>query len=143
MVDITYPPTGFADGPFDLMKNGDLNRVPRVVKQGDSFIVWVQQTGRIWIDPVTNDVLRLETHTKPFEFENPNGRGNLKFQFDLTARFQSMRFENPAQTLMVPASIETVRTVKGRQLPLTRTIRTFGNFKRFSADVQIFPTKIR
>ena len=118
---------------------GTPTRVPWVGWQGDSFTVLVQQTGRIWIDPDTYDVLRLETRTKPFEFERRDGRGKLKFQYGLTARFHSMTFENPTQTLMVPESIETVQTVTGMQPPLVRTTHTFGNFKRFAADVKIIP----
>ena len=115
------------------------NRVPSVVWQGDSFTVLIRQTGRIWIDPDTYDVLRLETRTKPFEFERPGGRGKVKFEYGLTARFHSMTFENPTQTLMVPESIETVQTVTGMQPPLVRGAHTFGNFKRFAADVKIIP----
>jgi hypothetical protein len=143
MFDITYSPRWYTVGPsvrpLDVLPVGNLNRVPAVVWQGDSFSVAVQQTGRIWIDPDSYDVLRLETRTKPFEFERPDGRGKLKFEFAMTARFRSMTFENPQQTLMVPDSIETVRTIKGMQPPLVRTTHTFGNFKRFAADVKIIP----
>jgi hypothetical protein len=112
MVDITYSTRWYSVGPVDVLTVGNLNRVPSVAWQGDSFSVLVQQTGRIWIDPDTYDVLQLETRTKPFEFERPGGRGKLKFEFNMTARFRSMTFENPQQTLMVPESIETVQTVR-------------------------------
>ena len=138
MVDVTYSPRLYSVGPMNAVKDVDLNRVPSVVWQGDSFAVLVQQTGRIWIDPDTYDVLQLETRTKPFEFEKPGG-GKLKFEVAMTARFHSMTFENPRQTLMVPESIETVQTTKGMQPPLVRTTHTFGNFKRFAADVKINP----
>jgi hypothetical protein len=139
MVDIAYSPRVYSVGPFDVPKTGSSNRIPSVVWQGDSFTVLIQTTGRIWIDPDTYDVLRLETRTKPFEFEKPDGRGKLKFEFGMTARFRSMTVENPKQTLMVPESIETVQTVKGMQPPIVRTTHTFGNFKRFAADVKIIP----
>lgn len=139
MVDITYSQRGYSVGPIVAPMIGTPTRVPWVGWQGDSFTVLVQQTGRIWIDPDTYDVLRLETRTKPFEFERRDGRGKLKFQYGLTARFHSMTFENPTQTLMVPESIETVQTVTGMQPPLVRTTHTFGNFKRFAADVKIIP----
>ena len=139
VVDITFSPRSYSVGPIVVPMIGTPTRVPWVGWQGDSFTVLVQQTGRIWIDPDTYDVLRLETRTKPFEFERPGGRGKLKFEYGLTARFHSMTFENPTQTLMVPESIETVQTVAGMQPPLLRTTHTFGNFKRFAADVKIIP----
>jgi len=138
MVDVTYSPRFYSVGLLDAAKVGSLNRVPSVVWQGDSFGVLVQQTGRIWIDPDTYDVLRLETRTKPFEFDKPGSR-KVKFEYALTARFHSMSFENPKQTLMVPESIETVRSIKGAQPPLVRTTHSFGNFKRFAAEVKINP----
>jgi hypothetical protein len=143
LVDIAYPPKGFPVGPMETMMVGDTNRVPHVVWQGDSFTAWVQQTGRIWIDPDTYDVLRLEARTKPFEFESPKERVKLKFEFELTARFKSMTFDNPKQTFRVPESIETVRTIKGRQPPVLRTLHTFSDYKRFSADVKVTSPEIR
>ena len=142
LVNITYPPKVFPVGLINYTIR-DTDRVPQVQWQGDSFMVRVQQTGNIWIDPDTYDVLRLETRTKPFEFDNPNGGGKLKFEFEQTARFLSMQFENPKQSLMVPNSLETVRTIKGRQPPVLRILHSFGNYKRFAADVKVTPTELR
>ena len=90
VVDITFSPRIYSVGPIVAPMIGTPTRVPWVGWQGDSFTVLVQQTGRIWIDPDTYDVLRLETRTKPFEFERRDGRGKLKFQYGLTARFHSI-----------------------------------------------------
>lgn len=95
--------------------------------------------GRIWIDAATYDVLRLTWWSNPFEFTRPNGKHKRRYSMETTARFGSMTFENPSQTLVVPESIEWISTLKGGKNPISRVLHSFGNYKRFTGDIQIEP----
>jgi hypothetical protein len=91
--------------------------------------------GRVWIDRDSHSVLKIEWRTKTI----PSRKPRSSYETEMTARFKSMTFENPHQTLMVPESLETVTiTADGRTL---RTMHSFSNYKRFSGDIKILPAE--
>jgi hypothetical protein len=98
--------------------------------------------GRLWVDPETFDVIRVEGRSDPFEFLPPGNKQTWKYETDYMARFRKMKFENPSQTLVVPEALQFVRTITGsRRSPVVRTAHSFTGFKRFLGDTKIIVTK--
>ena len=50
-----------------------------------------------------------------------------------------MTFENPDETLMLPARIESTTIVRNSGVPRLRTTQTYTNYRRFVTDSRIVP----
>jgi hypothetical protein len=93
--------------------------------------------GRIWVDEVTNDVLRLDEQlTSQFEYRVPRehwGFGGPQTwvieRADSSIRYRPVAFHDPEETVLLPESIETLAIVRGAQS--YRISQTFSNYKRF------------
>lgn len=123
---------------------------PSVTWKGGGFQVRSQSKGRIWIDPATYDVLRIDTHLiEGFEFKSPPIKRKGPFvafgpshQFklersDFSIRFGLTHFQEPEQTLLLPASVESVSVFEGSRVPRLRTTHSFTDYKRFTSDIKI------
>jgi hypothetical protein len=123
---------------------------PEVTWKGGFFRANFQRQGRLWIDPISYDVLQLDARLiEPFEFKSPRvTRRGLFFRFgpskkfklerwDLTIRFRPTLFQDPVQTLWLPESAETVRVIQGSRVPHLRTTHSFTHYKRFTGEVKI------
>jgi hypothetical protein len=146
LIDVTFPPLSFAPQPINLKDKvrpvGDSDRTPRVEWQGDRFLFYgLEQTGRLWVDADTKDVLQAEVRTTPFEFFKPNGRDKLVFDARIVSRFRRTTFQSPQETYVLPESVEMVYTTKGAgaPTPVRRLVHSFGNYKRFTGDIRITP----
>jgi hypothetical protein len=118
----------------------DWNTSFRLLGVNHSFqISGVQyNTGRIWVDPESFDVLQLEWKSDPFDFQHPGRKEKLRHEMGMTARFKRVSFENPDQTFVVPDSEEWFRNIKGGQrFPVVRVFHSFTNYKRFLGDTKI------
>jgi hypothetical protein len=109
------------------------------VKLDFQIVNILPEKGRLWIDGTTYDVVRFESRSKPFEFSRTETSRKITYQVEVKARMKSISFENPAETFLVPESIETIRTYKGAEDPTIRQTHTFGGFKRFSGEIKITP----
>jgi hypothetical protein len=95
--------------------------------------------GRIWIDAGTYDVLRLDEHlVGQFEFPVPRehqrrgaAMSMLIERSDSSIRFRRVEFQDPDETLMLPATIETVTIVRGGGIQRTRISQRFTDYRRF------------
>ncbi len=96
--------------------------------------------GRVWYDPDTYDVLQVDVRlSKPFLVPLPEG-----FPADSTAirveksemilRFSRVDFQQPDETLMLPASIETLHVLRG--VPSMRIRQTLDGYRRFLTEVR-------
>ena len=103
--------------------------------------------GRVWIDPVTHDVLRLDEHLVGlFEFNVPReqqrrgGASSLVIErADSSIRYRSVEFQDPAETLMLPAQVDTTTVVRGGGIQRTRISQRFTGYRRFISDVRMLP----
>ena len=95
--------------------------------------------GRVWIDAATDDVLRLDEHLiGTFDFPVPREH-TLHHRpdwmtierADSSIRYRPVVFRDPDETLMVPASIESMTIIRNSGVPRLRTTQTFSNYKRF------------
>ena len=125
---------------------------PQVKWEGNCYyLAGLQTKGRIWIDPNTYDVLQLQWQLAApvvYKMSMRFVRSGLLFGFvpprelryeklDTTIRFQLVTFQNPAQTLLLPMSSESMRVIKGGRPPGFLTTQSYTNYKRFLTSVQI------
>ena len=93
---------------------------------------------RMWVNPETYDVVRIEEHLSsrvdirvPFHQQRKNLLPDVITvdRFDLVTRYKPVAFENPDETLLLPASIEQIAVLRGAQS--NRKTQVFSNYKRF------------
>jgi hypothetical protein len=95
--------------------------------------------GRVWIDAETSDVLRLDEHlTSMFDVNLPAEHRRVDRpstmtieRLDSSILYRSVAFENPHESVMLPASINTVTVVRNAGVPRVRTMQAFSNYQRF------------
>ena len=102
--------------------------------------------GRVWADANTFEILRFDEHLDGLvDIPAPRDRsayGPRFFTFeraDTSIRYQHVTFENPDETLMLPARIESMIIVRNSGVPRLRTIQTYNNYRRFVTDSRIVP----
>ena len=101
--------------------------------------------GRVWVDRANGDVLRLdEGLTGMYEFRLPkehalpNGPTSMLIErADSSIRYQVVTFHDPDETVMLPASIQTLTVIRNSGSPRTRMTQTFSNYKRFMTGSRI------
>jgi hypothetical protein len=95
--------------------------------------------GRIWFDAQTDDIVRLDEElTGMFEFPVPNEhwhfsgpRSMVIERADSSIRYKPVAFHDPDETIMLPASIQSVQIVRNAGTPRLRTTQQFSDYKRF------------
>jgi hypothetical protein len=95
--------------------------------------------GRVWIDAATDDVLQLDEHLiGMFELRvprehSPHGHPTWMTieRADSSIQYRSVVFHDPDETIMLPASIQSMTVIRNAGVPRLRTTQTFSNYKRF------------
>jgi hypothetical protein len=102
--------------------------------------------GRVWADAATFEILRFDEHLVGLvDVPAPGERradGPRWFTFeraDTSIRYKLVTFENPDETLMLPARIESMTVVRNSGVPRLRTTQTYDNYRRFLTDSRIVP----
>ncbi len=98
----------------------------------------VERQGRVFIDAETFDVLRIEQHLKSRVDVRvpPDQQRRMSLpdwivvdRFDWVIKYKPVTFENPNETLLLPASIEQTALLHGAQS--NRKTQIFTNYRRF------------
>lgn len=98
----------------------------------------VERQGRVVVDADTYDVLRVEQHLKSRVDVRVPDKQQRKMnlpdwivvdRFDWVIRYKPVAFQNPDETLLLPASIEQVALLHGAQS--NRKTQIFSNYRRF------------
>lgn len=99
----------------------------------------VANTGRLWVDAETHDVLRLERHIAgPTDVRVPVPL-ERKYHFpswltidrdDLTMRYKEVVFTDPDEVMLLPESIESVTLLRTGLQSIRRT-QVFSDYRRF------------
>ena len=111
----------------------------------------LRRKGRVWIDPQTSDVLRLDWElAETFEGKTGNRvvRKGILFRFAparelsyerevTTIRFRPVAFKNPAQTLLLPVASEYLRVVRGARNPGFRVTQTYADYRRYVTSSEV------
>lgn len=129
---------------------------PELKFEDDCFFLSrpLRRKGRVWIDPQTFDVLRLDWElAETFEGKTGNRvvRTGVLFRFAparelgyerevTTIRFRPVAFQNPAQTLLLPVSSEYLRVVRGARHPGFRVTQTYAGYRRYLTSSEVKET---
>lgn len=92
--------------------------------------------GRVWADPGSGEVLRLDTHLQgmvdfpvPRERQGEWGGVVTLDRADFSVRYKPVAFRDPDETLLLPTTIETLTVWRGGSR--TRKTQQFSNYRRF------------
>jgi hypothetical protein len=96
--------------------------------------------GRVWVDPETAAVMRLDEHLTgtvdvrlPKEKRRTSASSATFDRLDSSIRYRAVTFHDPDETVMLPESIETLQ---GGDTRLRKT-QTFSDYRRFVTDGRI------
>jgi hypothetical protein len=95
--------------------------------------------GRIWVDAETYDVLRVDDRlVGTFSFDVPRdqvrrgaARSMVVERADSSIRYRRVAFKDPEETMLLPASIESVTVIRGAATQRTRITQRFSDYRRF------------
>jgi hypothetical protein len=105
----------------------------------------IAESGRIWVDAETYDVLRVERSVGgPTDVRVPlriQRRHNLDnrvviMREDTTIRYRTVAFSDPDETLLLPESIESLSVLSGG-LQSTRRSQIYSGYRRFVTDSRV------
>lgn len=134
---------------FELRKKPTV-KVAEVEGQEDciSYDVDGGFRGRIWFDPNTHEVLRLDQSLIGL-VDIPMPRSVLKRagtptrwtmeRWDTSIKFKAVRFQEPEETLMLPVSSTSLRVTRGAGTPRLRTMTEYSAYKRFLTSGRVVP----
>jgi hypothetical protein len=99
----------------------------------------IARSGRVWVDAVTYDVLKVESHLEgPVDIRVPD-RLQREYNFapwvvldrdDLTLHYRPVPFHDPEEVLLLPDRIESL-TVLRSDLQSIRRTDLFSDYRRF------------
>jgi len=101
--------------------------------------------GRIWFDPETAEILRLdEGITGMVDIRVPfrqQKRGASMYwtveRADSSIRYRHVTFTDPDETIVLPVSIDSVTIVRNSGSPRLRISQKFGKYRRFVTGTRI------
>ena len=111
-----------------------------------SFEVDGGQRGRIWLDPGTYEVMRLDQSLGGLvDIPLPRrvaGRSGMPVSWtverlDTSIRFRPISFEDPEETIMLPVSSSELRVTRGSGQPRLRTVTQYSRYKRFLTGARL------
>jgi hypothetical protein len=134
------------DRPAIMIDYKDLTTGPiEATWKGDcaSFSLPGRTKGRVWIDRVTHEVLRLdESLTSGFEYRLPPehwGLGRIQTwvfeRVDSSIRYRPVLFHDPEETVLLPESIESIQITRGAQG--VHKTQVYSQYRRFLTSGRI------
>lgn len=103
--------------------------------------------GRVWIDAETYDVLRMDQGLigmvdipLPRKLANRDRWSSWTMErWDTSIRFKPVTFQDPPETLVLPASATSFRITRGSGMPRLRTSTQYSGYRRFITGGRILP----
>lgn len=100
--------------------------------------------GRVWLDETSGEVLRIdEGATGPVEVNAPRSQqrrglaSTVVFdRWNVSMRYRPVRFEDPDETILLPATIDSVSMARTYG---TRRTQTYTNYRRFVTGGRVLP----
>ncbi|HKT78964.1 MAG TPA: hypothetical protein VJP86_02005 [Vicinamibacterales bacterium] len=95
--------------------------------------------GSIWVDNDTDVVIRLEEHLigmvdvrVPRDYARRNGQNWMYLErSDYSVKYEPITFDDPNETLTLPATIDNVRVFRGNGTSRLRITQSYSNYRRF------------
>lgn len=121
-----------------------------LVNGNDNCVSWSLDgglRGRVWIDAETYDVLRMDQGLiglvdipLPRKIANRDRWPSWTMErFDTSIRFKAVTFQDPPETLVLPASATSFRITRGGGSPRLRTSTEYSGYRRFITGGRILP----
>ena len=109
------------------------------VWEGDCGTIDIPTRGRVWLDPGTGDVLRLDEHAAgqhEVPAPKPKTRGLAPASFiieraDSSISYRAVTFHDPDETVMLPATIVSLQVIRNSGTPRLRKQQKFTKYRRF------------
>ena len=103
------------------------------------FAFPVEVKGRLWLDPETHDIVRIDQSLKRgFEVRVPpkvskSGMPDrfLVQRYESSVRYRPVSFVEPAETILLPESISETMVVIGGSRASKRITQTYSGYRRF------------
>ena len=104
--------------------------------------------GRLWLDPDTHEVLRLDEGLAglveiPMPRRvalRPGGTDRWTIErMDTSIRFKAVTFADPDETLVLPVSSSQLRITRGAGQPRLRTVTEYARYRRFLTGARVLP----
>jgi hypothetical protein len=139
----TWAGTGRVDGRDAVMVDYKPNNPKPSIVSWDgscgSVEVPALVRGRLWLDPLSGEVLRLDERLAgQFDFaatEETVRRGGPMFfvleRSDSTVRYKPITFTDPDETLMLPSSVDSFTVIRNSGVPRLRTSQKYTDYRRF------------
>lgn len=120
---------------------------PRVSWRDDCVSVELEgrSRGRIWADPETAAVLRLDEHLTgmvdiavPVEQQRKGAPAYMTVErADSTIHYTPVTFDEPDETVFLPARIESLIVVRNAGSPRLRVTQSYTGYRRFVTDGRV------
>jgi hypothetical protein len=145
----TWAGRGQTDGRASVMLDyrHAMPAEPEVVWKDEcvSINVPAKTLGRAWLDSETGDILRLDERFDgqfdvpvPWEHQRHGSPALMTIiRNDTSIRYRQFQFSDPDETLLLPATIDTVSIVRNSGSPRVRVKQTFSDYRRFTTDSRI------
>lgn len=114
-----------------------------------SFNIDGGMRGKVWIDAQTNDVLRLDRSLSGLvDIPLPRKARRVGVdhewtmeRWDSSIRFKPVKFDDPAETLVLPVSASTLQVTRGSGTPRLRTTTQYTSYRRFITGARVVPSQ--
>lgn len=100
-----------------------------------------RSAGRVWADPESGEVLRIDVHLRgmvdfPVPRERQRDWGMLKTldRSVVSVRYRPVTFHDPEEVILLPSTIESSWSWRGGPSSRYRSTQNFRNYKRFVAE---------
>ena len=148
----TWHGFGRVDGrPVVMVDYKSLEKGAPIVTRRDNCVhieLPGKSRGRLWIDQETGEVLRFDEgltgmvdvdlppdpHRRKWAVEEPNF---LIERADTSIRYKRVTFRDPEETILLPASIDTLTVIRNSGAPRVRMNQVFSGYRRFVTEGRI------
>lgn len=100
--------------------------------------------GRIFVDPITSEILRLEEGlTGQFELPPAPRRGGpigdppVLERSTTTTVYTRVAFQDPPETVLLPSAVDSVTVIRRSGMPQLRVTQRYANYRRFVTSSRI------
>jgi hypothetical protein len=101
--------------------------------------------GRVWADPETGEILRLDEQlTGMVDVPLPRKQQRIDLpvfwtieRADSSMVYRRVAFHDPEETIVLPARVDTVTVISGGGVQRLRITQTFSNYRRFITGTRV------
>ena len=101
--------------------------------------------GRVWADPETGEILRLDEQlTGMVDVPLPRTQQRIDLpvfwtieRADSSMVYRRVTFHDPEETLVLPSRVDTVTVISGGGVQRMRITQTFSNYRRFITGTRV------